>query len=159
MAFNSAPFPVKDPIANKGQGLITSPWIDWFTGLVSDVSASATRLQTVALTGQVASIGATSIPLGALATGLYRVTWFVRVTVAASTSSSLIVTLGFTTGGVTCALSGAALTGNTASSTQSETRMLAIDGSTPITYSTTYVSVGGTSMAYAVSLVLEAMET
>lgn len=159
MAFNAAPFPVKDPIATKEQGLITTPWIDWFTGLVTDVSASATRLQTVTLAAQSASIGATSIPLGALGAGLYRVTWFARITVAGSVSSSLIVTLGFTKGGVSCALSGAALTGNTPATTQSETRMVAIDGSTPITYATTYASVGGTSMQYALNLVLEAMET
>lgn len=159
MALTSAPFPAKDPIADKGNGLITGPWIDWFTGLVRSIDATPSRLQTVGVTAQAASIGATSIPLGALAAGLYRVTWFSRITTAATVSSSLTVTVGFTKGGVSCTLSGAALTGNTPATTQSETRMVAIDGSTPVTYSTTYASVGATPMQYALNVVLEAMDT
>ena len=68
------------------------------------------------------------------------------------------MTLGFTNGGIACHLSGAALTGNTADTVQSETWLLSIDASTPVTYSTAYSSTGAQAMAYQLWLVVEQVD-
>ena len=117
--------------------------MNWFTTLQQDVQEAPYRLTTVTVENQTAAIGATALPLGALATGMYRVSYLARITTAASTSSSLTVTLGFTNGSIACALAGAAMTGNTTSTVQSQTVLVNIDASTPLTYSTAYSSTGG----------------
>jgi hypothetical protein len=115
------------------------------------------RLSTVELTSQSASIAATAIPVGSLSSGLYRVSYYTRVTTAATTSSSLTFSLSFTDDAITVALAGTAMTGNTTSTAQSGTYLLQMDANSPITYSTTYASVGATSMQYKLSVVLEAV--
>jgi hypothetical protein len=158
MAFASAPFPAKDPIAQPRTGLVTDPWIEWLTALIGDVDASPARLQTVTLTLQGASIGTTSIPFGALDTGLYRVSYYARITRAATTSSSLTVTLGWTEGGISLTSAGAAMTGNTTGTVQSGTLLIRIDAASPVSYATTYASVGATSMQYRLDVLLEQLD-
>ena len=51
----------------------------------------------------------TNIPLPTLTTGRYRISYFVRITQAATTSSSLTVTIGFTHGAVAATFVGAAM--------------------------------------------------
>ncbi|MEK9722046.1 MAG: hypothetical protein VW405_01000 [Rhodospirillaceae bacterium] len=155
MATITAPFPVRDPVARPADGLLSVAWLNWFTNLTGDVEAAPARLTTVSLTAQDASIGTTSFALGALSSGLYRVSWIARVTQAATTSSSLTVTVGFTNGGQVCTVSGAAMTGNTVTTVQSETVLLQIDASTPLTYSTAYSSTGATDMLYGLWLAVE----
>jgi len=133
-------------------------FIDWMTQLVADVDAAPARLQTASVSGQHASIGTTAIQTGSLATGLYRVTWYARVTTPATTgaaTSSLTVTLGWTDGGVTCTYSGAAMTGNTTGTVQSQTQMVNVAAASPITYATTYASNTAGQMVYKLTLVLE----
>lgn len=159
MAFQTAPFPVKDPLVNPKRNFVASQvLIDWATNLGSDVDASPARLNTVTETAQTAAIGTTSIPTGALGAGLYRVSWYVRITRAATVSSSLTVSLGWTEGTVPLTLNGAALTGNTTGTVQSGSALLRIDSSTPITYSTAYASSGATAMEYRIDVVLEQIE-
>ncbi len=154
----AAPFPYGDPIARPSDGRLSLPWVNWFTTLQQDVQEAPYRLTTVTVAGQTAAIGATALPLGALATGLYRVSYLARVTTPASTSSSLTVTLGFTNGGVSCTIAGAAMTGNSTSTVQSQTVLVSIDASTPLTYSTAYSSTGATAMAYSLWLVAEQVD-
>lgn len=158
MAATSAPFPAKDPIADRKTLTITKEWITWFTDLLTSVDASPSRLQTVELSAQGASIGATAIPLGALGVGLYRVTYAARITRAATTSSSLTVTIQWTDHTVNLTQAGAPMTGNTPATYQTGTYLLRIDSSTPILYSTTYASVGATSMQYQLDIVLESIK-
>ena len=153
----AAPLPARDPMTTR-VGLVALSWLNWFTSLQQDVQAAAARLKTVSLTAQAASLAATPIPVGVLKSGLYRVGYMARITTAASTSSSLTVAIGFTTGGVSCSLSGVALTGNTTSTVQSGTYLVLVDGASPVTYTTTYASVGATAMAYSLSVVLEKVD-
>mgnify|MGYP006264961413 CR=1 FL=1 len=154
----TAPFPAQDPIARKGDGLLSLPWLNWFTTLQQDVQQAPYQLTSVTVTGQSAAIGATALPLGALASGLYRVSYLARITTPATTSSSLTVTLGFTNGGVTCTLAGAAMTSNTTTTVQSQTVLLQIDASTPLTYSTAYSSTGAQAMVYSLWVTAEEVE-
>ena len=63
--------------------------------------------------------------------------------------------MGGVNGGVTCAIAGAALTGNTTSTVQSGTVSLQVDASTNITYTTTYASSGATAMVYGLWMTVE----
>lgn len=158
MAFTTAPFPADDPLVDRKTLTATQVFIDWVTALTTDVDASAARLTSVTAETQSASIATTPFALGALASGLYRVTYFARITQAATTSSSLTPTVSFTHGGVSCSFSGTAMTGNTTSTVGTGSFLLSIDASSPVSYSTTYASVGGTVMKYLITFVVEQVE-
>lgn len=166
LALNNAPIPLSDPIArtrraqygNKPdplEGMVTTPWIDYLSRLVTVISQNPNRVNSVELTAQGASIGATDMSGGALNAGLYRVSYQARITRAGTVSSSLTVALAWTDGGVAVTFSYAAVTGNTTGTTDSNTRLIRIDGASPITYSTTYASVGATTMQHSLDLTLE----
>lgn len=106
---------------------------------------------------QNASIGVTPIPLPPLGSGYYRVSLIARVTQAGTVSSSLIVTISFTQDTIACSFATAALTTNTTASVVTATYLLLIDEDTPISYSTTYASVGATPMNYRLSVLVEAL--
>jgi hypothetical protein len=150
-----APFPVRTGVTLEGNRLMTRPWVAWITDLVERVNASAPRVSSVEVTGKSASIGTTTLPRDSSAEGMYRVGYFARITTAATTSSSLTVTVGGTNGGVAVSFSGAAITGNTTSTVQSGTFYLQSDGGTNLTYATTYASSGGTAMQYGLWMTVE----
>ena len=161
------PMPLSDPIARPRrqglrpgerdplEGLLTLPWVNFMTDREDAITAAPRRLSVVTLTGQGASIGATDIPTQSLGAGLYRITYYARITRPATTSSSLTVTFGWTESGVSLSQSGAAMTGNTTTTQQNGSLLVLSDDASPITYATTYASVGGTSMQYRLSIVLE----
>lgn len=168
---NKAPIPLEDPIAQvrresvpKGQkdpleGHITLPWIDFFTAQGDAIQAAPSRVNAEALTNQDASVGATDLTGGNASAGLYRLTYYARLTQAATTSSSLEIVLDWTDNGIARSFNGAAITSNsTTTGWQSETKMIRSDGLSPIRYSTIYSSTGGTPMLYALSVVLEALK-
>ncbi len=161
MALEFAAAPVRDDIAievqdfNRTRLMLPRVWIDWFTALTLRVDANPTTFSPAQLVNQGAAIGTTPIPVDNLSQGLYRITYSARITTAATVSSSLTITLGWTDGGVSCTLAGAALTGNTVSSVQGGTIMVANDQAAPLTYAVAYASVGATSMVYALSIFVE----
>lgn len=129
----------------------------FFASLVQPIANAPQFYPTVALTGQSASIGTTPIPLPSLATGLYRLTYYARITTADAVSSSLTVTLTWTDGGVSPSFSGAAMTGNTTTTAQSGSAMVQIDAASPISYSTTYASNTPAAMQYRLTILVEAV--
>ena len=165
-----ANMPVNDPLVyarkknlkpgqpDENEGKMTETWIPYFQNQNS-ISSTAIRQTTspVSVSAQTASIGTTSIPTSSLSSGLYRVTYYCRITTAASVSSSLIVSFTWTDGGISCSLSSAALTGNTTSTVGTGTALINIDASSPISYATTYASVGVPAMSYSLSITLEEM--
>lgn len=154
----TAPFPVQDPMTEASSRLITNRWLYWLTELVTAVNASAATVTRVSLDAQTASIATTAIPVGALGAGLYRVSYWARIARPATTSSSLIVTITGTDITVAYPFASAALTGNTTASALTGALLLRIDANTPITYATTYASVGGTTMSYDLEMVLEEVD-
>jgi hypothetical protein len=150
----NAPAPVLDPIAGQG-GTLTLPWLMYFSRMPATLYAIPSRLNAVALGGQGASITATSFSPGVLAAGLYRVSYYVRVTTAAGVSSGLIVTFGWTDGGIACSLASADMTGNTTATNQSGSSIIRIDKGSSITYATTYASNAAGVMRYQLDVVLE----
>lgn len=170
MARTPIPMPLSDPIStprnprakpgqkDPGEGILSPEWVPYFTDqgeTVSSVSQIVSPM--VELTAQAASIVSTPIPTTTLAGGYYRVSFYARVTTAAATSSSLIVTLSWTDGGVSCGISSVAVTGNLTSTVATGTAVIEIDQATGIAYSTTYASVGVPAMQYKLTVILESL--
>lgn len=161
MATVLAPPPLQSEIIERGQdgkltGLMTRVFQQWLLSVTTRVQTSATVTKVVTLTAQTASISTTPIvPAGTLASGLYRISWYQRVTTAAAMSSSLTTTISWTDGGASQAFSGAAMTGNTTSTNQSGEILVNVDGATAVSYATTYASNAAAQMVYKLSIVVE----
>lgn len=136
------------------QGLITQPWQIWLRGVTDAINLSPQVQTSVTGTPQGASIGTTTLLADTGSAGLFRVSWFLRITQAATTSSSVAVTVAFTDG-VALTVSGAAVTGNTTSSLQQQTVVVRCDPSSTLSYSTAYSSTGATAMQYSLSIAVE----
>lgn len=133
---------------------ITKTFSQWLLSLTNWIQACARVLKVVTLTGQTASIGSTTFEIGTAASGIYRLTYYARITTAASVSSSLTVSFGWTESTVTLAGSGSAITGNTVTTIASGSILVRVDASSTPTYSTTWASVG-TPGAYRLDLICE----
>ena len=142
-------------------GIISSVWYEYFLQAQDRLNAGADTLTTVfdSVINQSAAIPTTSIPLTTLSVGLYRVSTYARITQAASTSSSLTVTLGWTDGTVACTSSGSAVTGNTTATTGRQSVMIRSDADGSVTYATAYSSSGGTVMQYRLDIAVEQIPT
>lgn len=130
-------------------------WHLWYAALALAVNACASILGQVKLAGQNASIAATAVPTPELSAGLYRVSYYARITQPATTDSELTVTIGWTDDGVACAQAGAVMDGNTTDTVQTGVLMVRIDKATTITYETTRVSVGAQPMLYKLDVKVE----
>lgn len=168
MPTNAVPLPLQDPIARparpeyekKGQsdplaGTITDSWVQYFTSQGQTVSTTAQRVQLVAERGQSASIATTDMAPGTITGGIYRIQSYIRITTAASVSSSVQLAFTFTDHGQAVTITLAAITGNTVTTTQSAVSLFYADAGTPVTYAVTYSSVGATSAVYQAYLLLE----
>ena len=151
------PVPFKSWMMDLKTRLVERDWVKWFQEIGAALSATALRLGSVGLTAQAATVSATDFQTVSLTEGLYRVTYAARITRAATVNSSLTVALGWTDGGVSCSQSGAAMTGNTTSTTQSGIVAMHVDAATPVTYTLTYASAGATTMLYSFTAALESV--
>ena len=149
-------------------GLASNTWFEYFLQMQdrAEKSAYAVSKEFDTLTDQSAAIAATSLTISTptglttkLSKGLYRVSTYARITQAASTSSSLSVTLRWEDGTVTCTSSGSALTGNTTATTGSMDLMIRSDADADITYETAYSSSGATAMQYRLDIVVAEVAT
>jgi len=136
------------------QGIVTQPWQVWLRGVTEAINATPRVQSSVTGTPTGASIGTTTLLADTGSAGVFRVSWFLRITQAATTSSSVAVTVGFTDG-VALTISGSAVTGNTTTTIQQQTVLVRCDANSVLTYSTTYSSVGATAMQYALSVTVE----
>lgn len=150
--------PPGGPIVQPGTGAASRYWVQWWTDL-RQMATDSPRVvvSPVALTGQGSSITTTSISPGQVAAGLYRFSYYMRLTTAASTSSSLITTLGWTDHGQALTVSGPGLTANLVTIPESYSIMMYSDALTPITYATAFLTVGITSAVYEFYAVLESV--
>lgn len=115
----------------------------------------------VSATAQSASIGATTlyaVPAGGA--GVYRITYYMKITTAGSTSGSVTLTLSWTDVDDSAALSVVIPTpANATDITGVVSGELVVDAklSTNIQYATTYASAGGTAMVYKLKIKAEAL--
>lgn len=150
---------VVDPPINKqdltGGWTLARSWVQWLNTLAQAVQSTSPLLRTVSLSAQAASLAPTPVPSVTTVTGIYRLSYFTRITQAATTASSLTVTLGWVTGGQPCTVVGAALVANTVTTNQSGVVVVTADQATSFTYSTSYSSTGATPMQYALTVTVE----
>lgn len=151
--------PLVDPPTKRGspEFYMTANWYQWLLSLIARIQRAAQLLTTVTLTSQAAAITTTPFSLGVLSAGLYRVSWYARITQAATVNSSLTVTIGWTESGTSQSQSGAAMVGNTTTTGQSGSVLVQSDAVAPITYATTYVSAGATPMKYRLQFAVESV--
>lgn len=108
-----------------------------------------------AVAGQTAAIATTSVYTVQTA-GRYRVSWYVRKTVADGAASSVTVTIGWTSD-VALTASGPALTTDTTTANQSGTLILPAAAASAITLATAYSSTTPNKMTYAIDVTVEAL--
>lgn len=152
-----APLPLRTQVIDE-TGVMLRPWWKWLLDVKDRLDASAHRDGSVSKTTQGAAIGSTSIALPDANAGRFKVTTYARITRAATTSSSLTVTIEFTDGGVNCEFPGAAMTGNATDTVQSNTYMIDRDAASAIGYKTAYSSTGATPMQYRLEITVERVE-
>jgi hypothetical protein len=167
---NKVPIPLDDKIAQAKrrqygpkeqdplEGKVTQPWVDYFTSVNDELNASPTRAYGVSLTEQSAAIGSTDITDGFNPTGVYRLSYFAHITTVDGVSSSLTITLDWTTGGIPLAFSGAAIASDSTSAFQTDSLLIKADGLAPVRYATTYASNTPNAMHYELVVILEAIE-
>ena len=160
MAEVSPRFPAEEQALDQ-RGLFRLPFLTWFRNLRSTLDEAPQKVTdgVVDRTGLGAAISTTAIPTASLDAGLYRVTYAARISQAATTSSSLTVTISWTRSSVAMSFPGAAMTGNATTTFQSETKMIKIDAASPVSYATAYSSTGATAMQYELAVVLERVNT
>ena len=137
--------------------VIGEKWAQYVSGVVTQVNQSPARKAHVSLSGQVAAIPTTGLPIASVAPGVYRVSYRTRITTPGTISSSLTITISWTEGGIALSQAGAAIIGNTTSSFQFGTFVVRADANTPISYAAAYVSDVAGSMAFNLDITAEAV--
>ena len=158
MATQLAPVPeyiVETPVPqNRITGRVTQALRYWLLALADRVNTTPNRIASATGSTQAASISTTALSISSVLPGLYRLSMAARITRAASTSSSLILTFGWTQA-VACTAASVAMTGNTTATTGTFSVLVRVDQDSSITYATTYASSGGTSMQYRFDVTCE----
>ena len=159
MALSEVPFRVS-LLEGRDEWFIARFWTRYLQSVVDVVNNSARKLILASLTAKEAAISATTLDTGTLDPGVYRVSYSARITRAASTSSSLTVTISWRDGDVAQSQSGAAMTANTTATQQNGTFLVhnginASSANDVIKYATAYASSGGTTMQYALYVLVE----
>lgn len=147
--------PARNPIAG-GRGMVGTLWDAWFRALTLMVNRAPQVMVSRTWTAQTASLSTTTL-VSVPATGLYRLSYAVRVTQAATSSSSLRVTLGWTDGAVAQTAPGESLIGNTTTTREANSVLMRADVRTLLTVAVSYSSSGATAMAFGLDVVAEQM--
>lgn len=136
--------------------LITRVWSNFFQQqIVNRLQASPQIVQTIEATGLNDTVPSTSINIGTVAAGLYRLTYYLAITAPAGVSNSLTVNFGFTDGAVTKTVSGPAVTGLTNASIGTASFMVRSDQAAPINYSVTYASNPANACVFSLDVLAE----
>lgn len=149
-------FPVREAMVKTGEWTVSDRWHIYFRDLQQTVDQSPSLVvNPVEALNENASIGTTPIPTDSLSAGLYLVQWFIEIITAAVTTSSVILTVAFTSASVAKTWVSATVNGNTTSTVDSGSKMMYVDAGTPVSYSTTYASNGAGQMHYNLYVVLQ----
>lgn len=128
-------------------------WSDYFSDLQDTVDTVAKRAaEHVRSTGLAVAIATTPLNIADDVEGLYRVSYQVRVSQPATTSSSFQVTITWTQDGVVQTETGTLQNGNLTTTREGRSLVIRADAATPISYAVAYASVGATAMQYEVDI-------
>lgn len=144
-------FPRTATLTQAPRFLVTSTWVAWLSALWRRVSVGH-----VHRTDAAAAITAEAIPLLDGNEPLVRISWVLRLTQAATVSSSAQLTFAWTDGGQAMSAVQSAVTGNTVTSGQTGTLLVRHDPMTDVTVAMTYASSGATPMTYDLDVISEA---
>lgn len=164
------PIPRQNPVTTQDR-LLTPEWdVQFFVPLVQAVDAAPYVLRHVrvndaalqfdpamAMAGSAAIAPTPFVPAGQITTAMYRISHAIRISRAATTSSSVQLQLTWTSGGVGQTETYAAITGNTTTTWQDGTLILRADANTAINFELFHSSVGAQSMLYNADITLERM--
>lgn len=153
MTRSLSPIPTFAPIVDT-QGQITTFFRLLWQALIGGWAQVPTAATPIAKTGQSASI-VTSTLLATPAAGLYRVSWYLRKTVADGVASSLTMTIGWTDSGVSLTKSGSALTTDSTTAEQDGAFTVYADAASDLTYAVAYASNTPGKMTYDVRVSVE----
>jgi hypothetical protein len=165
MAFE--PAPVRDAVVDLAElqpkwkpvmnvGLLTRPWHIWIDLLRAKILTVPVVVGRYSGSSVAVNLAAVTVPTSTLRTGLYRVSFYVRVTKLGVLGSTVVVSFGWTDGGESCSRDGSAGFGVDVSlaTTDTGTLLLRADGKTAITVTTTGVLAG---CLYDLEVVVEEM--
>ncbi len=147
-----------DPWVDK-EGVLTTDATTWILQTLIPALQQSPSLSggapAFSETGQNAAIAPTSLALGTVSTGLYRISVYIRVTSADGVASSIAPIVTFTDGAVAASETGSALTSDNIALPGWWVFIIAVDQPGPIDISTTYSSNTPGLMQYKISVVAE----
>lgn len=159
------PVPMNSPVLQHGESdpkqkepfraKLHRDMVRFLNELRALVGFTSVVVGSVDIEGGSAAVPTTDIPTPTLAAGTYRASYALNIDRAATTSSAVGVTFGWTQNGVTAAQVFTLVTGNTLASATSDQIEMTIDAGTPVTYAVSYSSVGATSLTYNLAIQLE----
>lgn len=161
----SSPVPQNEPIAvgkdNQDRPLklkASVSWLDWWLNQEKLINAMPTVVvHRFSVTGQLAAVATTPFALGVgTQAARYRVNYVLALEQQATTSSSVGVSMGYILDGIARLEARTPLTSNNLAAIQSGSFICDPDTGV-LTWSTTYGSVGGTPMRYALAWSIEAL--
>lgn len=117
----------------------------------------APTIETAEDSGLTAAVSTTTV-FTVLTNGLYRVSYYLRKTVADGVSSSLTFTWGWTENGTPLTEADAALTTDTASAQKSNQKLFYADASSNITFAIAYASNTPATMTYRYYVTVEQLQ-
>lgn len=155
MPLIAAPWSAGEPFVDRA-GRLTDKALIWLTDQGAILTSAPRKLGSgLDLQQQSASIATTAIYSSAIPAGLYRVSYYIQVTRAATTSSDFTFSLTWTNFTVSQSFTGATKNGNTTTTLEQGTVTFRADENTPISYAVAYNSAGATSMQYFLGATLE----
>jgi hypothetical protein len=149
------PIPQYDPLVDAQQKM-GERWYRWLSTVIARILQAPTVIASTHLVARTAALAPLTL-LTPTQPGLYRVSWALQVTTAATTSSSVAVVVRWTANGVLQTETFPAVTGNTTGTHAVGSVVIYPTASLPITIATTYSSTGPIPLAYALDAVVEAL--
>ena len=147
---------VKNPVTGQKSYPLTKEAGDYVFAVAETVNNAPSQVgEYVQRTGENTSIAPTDISGAGLTEGLYNVLLWSRVEVPDGASSSVQITLTYTSGGVVQTFVGTLVNGNLTTSKSQQTVPIWIDGGTSLTYQTAYASGTPGAMEYQIVIVLQ----
>lgn len=152
-----APPPFNDPLVDD-KGFMSSEFFNWLQIVLLPSIEQAPSVfggsnPAFNSNNLAAAVGATSLPLGSLSAGLYRVMTYLRITTPAGVSSAIEPFLNFTDNGVACTMTGEAMVSNAINEPLSQAFLLNIDAPGPIQFGTNYASTPAGAVYLAICAV------
>lgn len=138
---------------------LAKAWVIWLqNSLIPRVQQAISLVKSVTLPTALIP-GTAAVPTTAILTlttgGVYRLSYIIRIKQAATVSSAVGVTLGWSRSGIALTSPGSVVNGNTTSSVESRSIVVRADALTDLTYAVSYASTGATPAIFEIDVTAE----